>query len=204
MPRPSQSIQRKRALLPVLAQAFAELGYRRVTTAELARRCGLQETQLYRLWPHKKAMFLAALEDVAASSIEAWDRLLARPGKGSPAQRLLAHESEHHGESGLYRLVFAGLSETDDPAVRLHLQSLYERLQEYLEEQIRKHRDEAADGPGEPDGPDEPGGRLDPALAAWAAVGLGTVNSIVRELELLPEAKRRRLLAEVGRVLMDG
>lgn len=197
MARPSQAIQRKRELLPVLARAFADLGYRRVTTAELARRCGLQETQLYRLWPDKKAMFLATLEHVAASSLEAWETLLAKPGHGSPAQRLLAHETEHHGESGLYRLIFAGLSETDDPHVRLHLQSLYERLQQYLEEQIRLHREGRDDGE---DGSDP----LDPALAAWAAVGLGTVNSIVRELTLLPETQRRRLLAEVGRVLMDG
>lgn len=195
MGRPSLSIQRRRELSPVLAAAFAEHGYRRITTAELARRCGLQETQLYRLWPDKKAMFLAALEYVGESSVESWSRLLARPGKGSPAERFLAYESEHHGESGMYRLVFAGLSETDDPHIRLALQNLYRRMQGFLEDQIQAHREtEGIKGEA----------RVDATLAAWAAVGLGTLNTIVRELALLPEAKRRKLLADAGRLLMEG
>ena len=39
MPRPNQTAQRRKQLLPVIARAFAELGYRRATTAELAQRC---------------------------------------------------------------------------------------------------------------------------------------------------------------------
>ena len=38
--------QRRRELAPLLARAFAELGYRRATTAELAVRCGVQEKAL--------------------------------------------------------------------------------------------------------------------------------------------------------------
>ena len=49
MPRPDRSPDRRRELAPVLARAFAELGYRRATTAELAERCGVQEKALYRL-----------------------------------------------------------------------------------------------------------------------------------------------------------
>ena len=62
----------------MLAQAFADLGYRRATTAELAERCGLRENQLYRLWPNKKAMFLASIDYLYEFSAEKWRALLAQ------------------------------------------------------------------------------------------------------------------------------
>ena len=48
--------ERRAEFIPILANAFAELGYRRATTAELARRCDVQENILYRLWPDKRSM----------------------------------------------------------------------------------------------------------------------------------------------------
>ena len=37
---------------------------------------------------------------------------------------------------------------------------------------------------------------------AWALVGLGTVASIGRELDLLNDSQRRRLVAEIGRLIL--
>ncbi len=195
MARPDRSLERRRQLAPVLARAFAELGYRRATTAELAGRCGVQEKALYRLWPDKRAMFLAALDQVFAESEALWERLAGEAGRGaSTAERLLAHEAEHHGEHRLYRIVFAGLSETDDPEIREALAALYGRFQALIQAQVERHRRgrrRVAD--------------LDPALAAWAIVGLGTVANIGRELELLKGRERARLMSEVGaRLLREG
>jgi AcrR family transcriptional regulator len=194
MPRPDRSPERRRELAPVLARAFAELGYRRATTAELASRCGVQEKALYRLWPDKRAMFLAALDQVFAESEAVWERLAREAGRReSSAERLLAHEAEHHGEHRLYRIVFAGLSETDDPVIREALAALYGRFQRLIESQIERHRRGR-----------KRAGELGPALAAWAIVGLGTVANIGRELELLKSRERSRLLAEAGALLLGG
>lgn len=195
MPRPDRSLERRRELAPVLARAFAELGYRRTTTAELAARCAVQEKVLFRLWPDKRAMFLAALDQVFAEAESVWARLAAEPRKGqSLAQRLLAYEAEHHGEHRLYRIVFAGLSETDDPAIREALAGMYGRFQRLIERQIEQHR-----------GKRKPGARASSAaLAAWAIVGLGTVANIGRELELLGARERARLFGELGQTLLDG
>ena len=57
MARPNLSDARRRELIGTVATTFAELGYRRTTTANLAERCGVQEAILYRLWPDKRAMF---------------------------------------------------------------------------------------------------------------------------------------------------
>lgn len=195
MPRPDQSPQRRLEFVPILAKAFAELGYRRTTTAELAGRCGVRENVLYRLWPDKRAMFIAALDYVYQLSEATWDALLAQASGGaSSAERILEYEASHQGEFGLYRIVFAGLSETDDPEIAAALKGLYGRFQAFVEKQVSAHRD------GLPDEEEE----LEPELVAWAILGLGTVANIGRELGLLSAADRARLVSEVGRELLGG
>ena len=178
----------------MLARAYAALGYRRATTAELASRCDVQEKALYRLWPDKRAMFLAALDQVFAESEAVWERLASEPGRGrSAAERLLAYEAQHHGEHRLYRIIFAGLSETDDPLIREALAGLFGRFQRLIRDHIARHRRGGARA-----------GDLDPDLAAWAIVGLGTVANIGRELKLQTAAERSELLAETGTRLLGG
>ena len=193
MPRPNQTREKRRELIPIVAQAFAELGYRRATTAELAQRCGVQENILYRLWPDKKAMFIAALTHVYQQAVGIWSRLLEEGGaRPSAAERLLAYESQHHGEFGHYRIVFAGLSETDDPEIHAALADMYQRYHRFIRRQIAAHR---GGGTGE---------TTSAALSAWAIVGLGTVANISRELGLINDRQRRRLFAEIGQLVLNG
>ena len=194
MGRPNQTAQRRKELTPVIARAFAELGYRRATTARLARRCGVRENILYRLWPDKKAMFIAAIEHIYAMSADTWGKLIAAGGGSmSTAERLLQYEAQHYGESGLQHIIFAGLSETNDPQIRAALRLMYGRFQRFIRRQIAEHRQRR-------------GGRTapDPALCAWAIVGLGNVSNIARELGLLTDKGRKRLMGDVGRLLLQG
>lgn len=194
MSRPNQSSGRRLELVPVLARTFAELGYRRTTTAELGQRCGVRENILYRLWTDKRAMFIAALDYVYELSAETWDELLAQADERvSPAELILDYESTHHGEFGLYRIVFAGLSETDDPEIAEAMRRLYAHFQGFIRKQVKAHRESAAVPLS-----------TDPALVAWAIVGLGTVANIGRELGLLSAGARQRLVAEIGRALLGG
>ncbi|MFN0135111.1 MAG: TetR/AcrR family transcriptional regulator [Phycisphaerae bacterium] len=188
MPRPSRAVERRRELTPKLALAFAQLGYRGATTAELARRCKVQEPALYRLWPDKQAMFAAAIEHVYDNSVETWKRLLAEPGRGTAAERVLAYEAEHHGELGLYRLLFSALGETDDPAIAEALRHTYGRFVEFLSQQIAAHR----------------GGRASQAdsATAWAFIGLGTAANLGHELSLLNLEQRGSLFREIGAALL--
>jgi len=188
MPRVNRSAERRVELVPILASTFAELGYRRATTAQLAERCGMTEVALYRLWPDKRAMFLAAIEHVYDTSILAWESLLTASGAQSPAERLLEHESTHHGEFGLYRLVFAGLSEADDEDIRAALARMYRRYFEFVVRRIEEHR-----GGGK--GPDA-------QAAAWALIGMGTMSSIGRELGTMSRAEQKRLWTEAGPPLL--
>lgn len=193
MARPNQSDQRRAELVPVIAQAFADLGYRRATTAALAERCGLRENQLYRLWPNKKAMFLASIDYLYEYTAKIWRDLLARDGDSSPAERILNWEGEHRGETGLHRITFAGLNEADDPEVREALRRMYKKFHSFIVGQVKAHRDEAGAG-------DDP----DAALTAWAVIGLGMMTNITYELGLLNSKAQGRLFKDVGTMLLEG
>lgn len=192
MPRPSQVDQKRRELMPVVAQAFAELGYRRASTAELAQRCGVQENILYRLWPDKKAMFIAAIDFVYDSAAHVWEDVAKWKSSSSTASQLLVYESKHLGEFGHSRIVFAGLSELDDADIRKALARMYERYQTFVGEQVKAHRLKA----------DRKKKLPDELITAWAFIGLGTVALITRELKLLNDRERGRLLSEVGEELL--
>jgi AcrR family transcriptional regulator len=194
MPRPDQSQRRRSELLPILARSFAEKGYRRVTTAELARRCAVRENILYRLWPDKKAMFIAAIGYVYELSAAIWGRLLIESvSLDGSAARLLDYEACHHGEFLHYRVIFAGLGESDDPQIRRALRRMYGQFHNFVRLQVEGFRR----GLTEPKAPDA-------ALCAWGIIGLGTVANISRELGLLGEQDRRKLIREVGRLLLAG
>ncbi len=193
MARPDRTDERREELLPVVAEASARLGYRRTTTAMLAELCGIRENVLYRLWPDKKAMFLASMRHVYDRSERIWAEQAAAGPEGSVAARLLAYESRHLGEFGLHRILFAGLSETDDPEIRTSLRETYRRFERLIRRRIESHR-KALGGHRSPDA----------ELVAWAMVGLGTIAMIGREIDLFPAGRRARLIEEGGRLLLEG
>ncbi len=193
MARPNQSDQRREELTPVIARSFAELGYRRATTAALAQRCGLRENQLYRLWPNKKAMFLASIDYLYEFTAAKWRELLSSDDGRTPAERILTWEGEHRGESGLHRITFAGLNETDDPDIREALRQMYQKFHSFIIGQVQEHR-------ADKDHNEHP----DAALTAWAVIGLGMMANITHELKLLPHDMRGRMVHDVGTHLLDG
>lgn len=197
MARTNRSDERRETMLPRLARAFAELGYRRSTTAEIARRCHARETTLYRLWPDKKAMFIAAIRYVFDLSQNTWRRIESEEkGRGSVASRLIDYEARHHGEFGHYRIIFAGLSESDDPQIRAALAEVFARFVAFLKKQIELDRESPAAEAG--------AAQLQPAMTAWAFLGLGTISNIVRDLEIVSASDRERLFREVGHFLLMG
>ena len=190
MARPNQSEERRREYLPLIARAFGERGYRRTTTAELARRCGAQENTLFRLWPDKKSMFLAAIEYVFKVSEESWERALsASDSDESRASRILEFEADQVLGIGRRRIVFASLSETDDPEIREALARMFEQFHSFVSAQIRTH---------------DPGHAIEADLLAWAFIGLSTVRNIGRDLGLIGPARQKELVRRVGELLLSG
>lgn len=194
MPRPSQIDEQRKRLLPIVCQVFSELGYHRTTTAELARRCKVRENILYRLWRDKKAMFLAAIDDIFQSRAERWGQILAeRPTPDQAAEAMVAYEAKHQGEFGFYRVVFTALVEADDPEIREAITAMYRRFHERIRKMIETNREGDKRPPG-----------LSADATAWAMIGLATVSNIIRELELLRRRQREDMFARTAKYLVQG
>ncbi len=194
MPRPSKADDRRRELLPLVAEAFSELGYRRATTAELAARCDVQENVLYRLWADKKAMFVAAIEFLFWRRMDKWKSTLGKTGGDeSRASRLVELTAKNLGEERLYRIIFAALSETDDPDVKQALQRLYRQYHDRVMTEIARHREQCGDRDVAKD--DD---------TAWALIGLVAFMNIALDLELMGVRKRQQLFTTMAALLLNG
>lgn len=192
-------------MLPIVAEAFAELGYRRATTAVLAKRCAVRENLLYRAWPSKKQMFLAAIDHVWERSVEIWQRLLTEAGTtgADSAWVILNYEATHHGETGLYRVIFAGLTESDDPQIAAALRRMYQRFHRFIAEHIAAARSRAGTAPsrrraGQGRGMTQPSDEL----TAWGLLGLATVANIGLELKLFRASDRAMLFTRLAKLLI--
>jgi AcrR family transcriptional regulator len=193
MARPSQRDQKRTELLPVITKAFSELGYHRATTAELAARCGIQENVLYRLWTDKQEMLLASIDYLRRSRLKMWRSLAsADETVRSRAEQMLENEAEQVGELSLHRLIFAALTETNEPRIRRSVQQMYRQYQSELTKAISAHR--RTNDKSLPSA----------ELSAWAAIGLVTVINIISELDLVSRRDRKRLFSDVAGYLLDG
>ncbi|NIL95921.1 MAG: TetR family transcriptional regulator [Planctomycetales bacterium] len=192
--------QRRVRLLPILTQAFIELGFRRATTAELAARCQLRENELYRLWKNKKAMFIDAVQQVYDSTLKAWSQLSVADESTSMAQRVLAHQAIHQGRMGFYRIVFAGLQETDDTEIKAALRNLYRKFHASIVEMMIQHH---AVPLADMSRAKQAEARDRAELAAWAMIGLGAIADIDRCVNLTSATKRQHLMKTVGKTLLD-
>ena len=192
--RPSQTEEQSKRLLPIVCAVFSELGYRRTTTAELAQRCEVRENILYRLWPDKKAMFLAAIDDIFRSRAGMWKEILAdHPAPDQAVERIIEYESHHQGEFGFYRIVFTALTETDDDDIRDALVGMYKNFHKLVCQQIETQHEVSKSESG-----------LPTDMAAWGLLGLATISNIIRELKLLPPRQRERMFASVAKCLVGG
>ena len=155
---------RRRQLLEVSADLFAQHGYRGTTTAELAKAAEVTEPILYRHFKNKLDLFVTLVDEVGREVLDAWRESLS--GVDEPAQRLeillAGNPATHERGKGVYRVIFQAMTEIGrDPDIakplRRHLTRLHGFLCEELEHlQKRGHvRD------------DEPAGAL-----AWMLIDI--------------------------------
>ena len=190
MSRPNQSTEQRKRLLPIVCQTFRDLGYRRTTTAELARRCEVRENILYRLWPDKKAMFLAAIDDIFQSRADKWGHILENVlDPQERVEQLIAFETENQNEFGFYRVIFTALAETDDDEMRETLIRMYRQFHKLIVQQIATACEQRLSGPSASD-------------SAWGLIGLATISNIVVELDLLGPRQRKQMFAAVAQRLV--
>lgn len=159
--------ERRTQLLDCAADLFAQRGYARSTTAELAKAAGVTEPIIYRHFKSKRDLFVELIRRTGEQTLERWRVHLA--DADDPAERLkrLIGDNPMVADSGRlgYRVFLQAISEVGHEAaireaVEDHLRKLHKFLQDELERAQDNHRVTS---------------RFSPDLIAWLLIytGLG-------------------------------
>lgn len=158
--------KRREQLLDVAATVFAERGYARATTAELAKAAGVTEPIIYRHFESKRDLFVALIERTAERTLKHWKQRLA--DAPDPAERLrrLIGDNPMVSPEGRepYRVLLQAITEVNDKAIRKAVADHFTELHAYLCKEIRRAQEDR-----------KTPARFTPELLAWTLmhVGLG-------------------------------
>lgn len=168
----STEVRQSEIVTTVLALA-AQRSPTLITTGEIAKALGLTQGAIFRHYPSKDAIWLAAmqwvethlhatLESAAQEAPSAWDGLRAM---------FLAHVRFVIAHPGVPRLIFSELQQADDTPVKAQVRRLLERYRLLLLRLLNEA---------------EQGGRLGAGVdkAAAASLFIGTVQGLVMQAML--------------------
>ncbi len=112
--------ERRIQLLEVAVRVFGREGYTGASTADIAREVGISAPALYRHYPSKKALYLAALAHSGDRMFDGWERAAREaPNALTAFARLgVLYQTMMRDEPHLLQIRFRALNATDDPEIR--------------------------------------------------------------------------------------
>jgi AcrR family transcriptional regulator len=111
--------ERREAVLAAASAAFAEGGYQGTSTEDVARRAGISQPYIFRLFGSKKDLFLAVVDQCFARTCARFERA----AKGVPADEALMAMGSAYGELisnpvNLQLMMHSFAASVTDPDVR--------------------------------------------------------------------------------------
>ena len=163
-PKDDTSPNRKQQILEAAAALFAERGYHKTTTAEVARSVGVTQPYVFHFFKTKEELYLAVLRQASARILDAFASVQAPPAElelrmGQAFAGLL---TTHRNEILLVMMAYA----TPEPAVRSYTRDEFDRVYERIKLRFAE------------------AGLSNPGFRASAFIGLGLVCSMSAVLEL--------------------
>lgn len=136
--------QRRAQLLDVAAELFAQRGYARATTAELAKAAGVTEPIIYRHFDSKRDLFVALIEETARRTLETWTKHLASAkDPGERLRRLLAdNPMVSDEERAAYRVFLQAITEVDDEKIHKAVSKHITTLHAFMVKEIERAQEE--------------------------------------------------------------
>ncbi len=112
--------ERKRMILEAAQKVFAESGYANAGAEEVAREAGVSPSAIYRYFPSKRELYLAALRDAGPHLIAIWQAAAGETTNPLEAIWRVGMDYYNHVQTRLpyVRLWFQALSDVADPDVR--------------------------------------------------------------------------------------
>lgn len=187
--------RRRRKILTAAAQMFADKGFAKATTREIAHEADVAEGTLYNYFQNKREMLLAMADEMETPLDSA----------------MIAASKEQDDRTAVVSLFEAALdlSETQMPFIRALLNEAWlddDVLEQFftarlarIEEQVRAYiNDRIAAGAFRP---------FDPDLGARVVMGMyfGLILPVIRGIAPVPSAEERHALAEtLAGLVLDG
>jgi len=157
---------RRQQVLDAAIRAFAQRGYEGASTQAIAASIGVGEPTIYRYFPSKRALFLAAYDRCSSDLLERWRSLAAE--STSPIDALTRigdwYVSELQARPHDLLLRYRSLGLTEDPEISARVRTRYRETLAFLEDLYAQAR-----AAGQLDA------SLDPRAQAWLFVALGAV-----------------------------
>ncbi len=157
---------RRQQVLDAAIRAFAQRGYAGASTQAIAASIGVGEPTLYRYFPSKRQLFLAAYDRCSTDVLARWRRLAEESESPLAALARIGdwYVRELRARPDDLLLRYRSLSHTDDPEISARVRSNYRETLAFVEDLYAQAR-----ARGEVDA------SLDPRAQAWLFVGLGAV-----------------------------
>lgn len=155
---------RRAQLLETAAELFAEHGYARATTSQLAKAAGVTEPIIYRHFGSKRDLFIALVTQTSHETIAFWEEQLR--AAQTPAERLSTlvdgNPMVHPRFQSAYRVILQAITEVGDSgiaeALREHMATVHAFLAKEIESGQAAHKVTA---------------RYSPELIAWLLIDVG-------------------------------
>lgn len=167
--------KRREQLLDCAAQLFAQAGYARATTAQLAKAAGVTEPIIYRHFESKRDLFVALIDRASERTVKQWEEHLA--DAKDPAERLLRLIGDNpmvtlQGRY-VYRVLLQAITEVDDPVIHESVKRHMAQLHRFLTGEVRRAQVEH-----------KITSRFAPELLAWLLIDIGLGYGVLSALKI--------------------
>ena len=196
------ALERRQMILDGAEAVFADLGFAGADTTVLARAAGVSAPALYRYFPSKKDLFLAALKSAGPRLARIWKGTAA--SAPDPLEAIwsfgLGYYDHVQDHSPVMKMWFQELCESDDPEIRAVLTENFTSLVDLLQANLDAGKRQGLVGDD-----------VDTRVAAWHFMAIGLTFDLINLLKLDDELDRRKVehwgrlyLKSIGREARDG
>ncbi|HXF50342.1 MAG TPA: TetR/AcrR family transcriptional regulator [Dehalococcoidia bacterium] len=184
---------RRRQILETARATFAQQGYEKTSTADLARAAGLSEAALYRHFAGKKELFLEVIRSTGPKLLDIWEDISYQVE--DPVETLWAigvHYYDHlRSHSANMKLQFRALSDADDPDIREALRANFAAFVDFVSDTLEEGKVRGIVRR-----------EVDSRLVAWQFLGIGLMLDTLHLLGFDDEIDRRGV-EQWGRLYLD-
>ncbi len=176
--------ERRQQIIETAQDVFARAGYANTATADVAAAAGVAPAAIYRYFPSKRDLYLAALRDAGPRLLDLIGSTAI--GTGDPLETIwrfgLAYYDRVNDRSAYARLWFQALGDASDEEVRQAIAENFKATVDLVSAQLdlAKHTGLVRED-------------LEPRLGGWQFMAIGLMFDVLHHLQLDAELDRGKV-----------